>query len=278
MRAAVVHAFDQPLRIEEVPVPEPAHGQVVVRMETCGICHTDIHAAHGDWPVKPAPPFIPGHEAWASSTGSVRGHHLRRRRPRRHSLAGLRLRRLRVLRLGTRDPLRQARELGYSVNGAYAEYALADASFVERCPRAWTRSTPPRSRARGDHLQGGQSVGCAFDGPRRRLRHRRPRASGRAVREDRRCLGRRRRPHRFEAGARHRPRRRIRLQRRHRGPGRGHRGAWRRRPGDRARRVATACEQAYRSLKRGGRSSWSGCRRTTSWPCRSSRPSSAASP
>jgi len=52
MKAAVVRAFDQPLAIEERPVPTPGPGQVLVKMETCGVCHTDIHAAHGDWPVK----------------------------------------------------------------------------------------------------------------------------------------------------------------------------------------------------------------------------------
>jgi propanol-preferring alcohol dehydrogenase len=62
MRAAVVTEFGAPLRIEEVEVPQPGPNQVLVRMETCGVCHTDIHAAHGDWPVKPAPPFVPGHE------------------------------------------------------------------------------------------------------------------------------------------------------------------------------------------------------------------------
>lgn len=62
MKAAVVHAFDPPLRLEEVPVPEPNYGQVVVKVETSGLCHTDLHAAHGDWPVKRATPFIPGHE------------------------------------------------------------------------------------------------------------------------------------------------------------------------------------------------------------------------
>ena len=40
----------------------PGAGQVLVRVETCGLCHTDIHAARGEWPVKPSPPFIPGHE------------------------------------------------------------------------------------------------------------------------------------------------------------------------------------------------------------------------
>ena len=62
MRAAVVPGFGQPLVIEDRPVPEPGPGQVVVRMEASGLCHTDIHAAHGDWPVKPVPPFVPGHE------------------------------------------------------------------------------------------------------------------------------------------------------------------------------------------------------------------------
>lgn len=62
MRAAVVTDFHGPLQIQDLPVPEPGPGQVLVRVETSGLCHTDIHAAHGDWPVKPPLPFIPGHE------------------------------------------------------------------------------------------------------------------------------------------------------------------------------------------------------------------------
>ncbi|MCX4658362.1 alcohol dehydrogenase catalytic domain-containing protein [Streptomyces uncialis] len=62
MRAAVVRAFREPLVIEERPDPEPGAGQVSIRVEACGLCHTDIHAARGDWPVKPRPPFVPGHE------------------------------------------------------------------------------------------------------------------------------------------------------------------------------------------------------------------------
>jgi propanol-preferring alcohol dehydrogenase len=50
MRAAVVPGFGQPLVIEDRPVPEPGPGQVTVRMEASGLCHTDIHAANGDWP------------------------------------------------------------------------------------------------------------------------------------------------------------------------------------------------------------------------------------
>jgi alcohol dehydrogenase, propanol-preferring len=62
MKAAVVTSFECPLSVEDVPISEPGPEQVLVRIETCGLCHTDIHAARGDWPIKPAPPFIPGHE------------------------------------------------------------------------------------------------------------------------------------------------------------------------------------------------------------------------
>ena len=62
MYAAVVHDFERPLVLEEVAMPVAGPGEIVVRVEASGLCHTDIHAAHGDWPVKPTPPFTPGHE------------------------------------------------------------------------------------------------------------------------------------------------------------------------------------------------------------------------
>ena len=62
MKAAVVHSFDQPLSSNSCRSPTPGPEQVLVRIEVCGLCHTDIHAARGDWPVKPSPPFVPGHE------------------------------------------------------------------------------------------------------------------------------------------------------------------------------------------------------------------------
>lgn len=62
MKAAVVHTFREPLSIDEIPVPTPGPHEALVKVRYTGVCHTDLHAAHGDWPVKPAPPFVPGHE------------------------------------------------------------------------------------------------------------------------------------------------------------------------------------------------------------------------
>ena len=62
MKAAVVRKFSSPLEIEGVPIPEPGFGEILVKVIGCGVCHTDLHAADGDWPAKPVPPFIPGHE------------------------------------------------------------------------------------------------------------------------------------------------------------------------------------------------------------------------
>ena len=62
MHAAVVEAFGAPLMLRELDIPVPGPGQILVKTEACGVCHTDLHAARGDWPVKPAPPFTPGHE------------------------------------------------------------------------------------------------------------------------------------------------------------------------------------------------------------------------
>jgi len=62
MRAVVVHSFDAAPRVEEVAKPVAGPDEIVVHIEASGLCHTDIHAAHGDWPVKPTLPFTPGHE------------------------------------------------------------------------------------------------------------------------------------------------------------------------------------------------------------------------
>lgn len=61
-RAAVVRTFGEPLDVSEVELPTPGPFEALVKVLYSGVCHTDLHAAEGDWPVKPNPPFIPGHE------------------------------------------------------------------------------------------------------------------------------------------------------------------------------------------------------------------------
>ena len=135
MREAVVTKLGAPLEIREVPVPKPGTGRVRVRLEASGICHTDIHAAHGDWPVKPTPPFVPGHEGVGvvEAVGTGVG----------------------PTRVGTRVAIpwlghacgecsycvsgwetlcEEQRNTGYSVDGCYAEHVLADARYVVPVP------------------------------------------------------------------------------------------------------------------------------------------------
>lgn len=88
MKAAVVHDFTKPLNFEDVPKPEPGPGEVLVKVETAGLCHTDIHAAHGDWPVKPTLPFIPGSRRCRDRrAGRTRRQHAAGGRPGRHAVA-----------------------------------------------------------------------------------------------------------------------------------------------------------------------------------------------
>ena len=60
MKAAVVKDFGKDLIVEDVPIPAPGPGQALVKLITSGVCHTDLHAVEGDWPVKPNPPGMNG--------------------------------------------------------------------------------------------------------------------------------------------------------------------------------------------------------------------------
>jgi propanol-preferring alcohol dehydrogenase len=135
MRAAVVHAFGQPLEIEEVPVPEPCEGQVLVRIGASGVCHTDLHAANGDWPVKPKLPFIPGHEGAGTVAAVGRGASLLKEGDRvgipwLHSACGM----CEYCLTGWETLCPYQQNTGYSVNGGYAEYVLAPAAFATVLP------------------------------------------------------------------------------------------------------------------------------------------------
>ena len=136
MKAAVVRELGKALHIEEVPVPEVGPGQILVKIEACGVCHTDLHAAHGDWPVKPNPPFTPGHEGVGHVVDVGPGVKYVKAGDRvgvpwlysacghcEHCLGGW-------------ETLCESQQnTGYSVNGGFAEYALADANFVGHLPK-----------------------------------------------------------------------------------------------------------------------------------------------
>jgi alcohol dehydrogenase, propanol-preferring len=135
MKAAVVHAFGKPLRIEEVPVPAPGPGELLVKIAASGVCHTDLHAADGDWPVKPKLPFIPGHEGVGSiaaigpdvkgfKEGDAVGV------PWLHDACG----RCEYCITGWETLCRAQHNTGYGVDGGYAEYVIASAAYVGRLP------------------------------------------------------------------------------------------------------------------------------------------------
>jgi len=135
MQAAVVRAFGKPLVIEEVPVPEVPPGQVLVKVAATGVCHTDLHAADGDWPVKPTPPFIPGHEGvghvvkvGAGVTYLKEGDRVGV--PWLHTACG----RCEHCITGWETLCDHQQMTGYTVNGSFAEYVLADPAYVGRLP------------------------------------------------------------------------------------------------------------------------------------------------
>lgn len=137
MKAAIVRQFGKPLVIEDVPVPQPGPGEVLVKVRACGVCHTDLHAASGDWPVKPVPPFIPGHEV----AGIV-------------AALGPGVKNLKVgdavgvawlhdacmaceyCETGWETLCEHQHNTGYSVNGGFAEYVIASAAFAAKLPAA----------------------------------------------------------------------------------------------------------------------------------------------
>jgi propanol-preferring alcohol dehydrogenase len=135
MRAAVVTAFDKPLEIQEIPVPEPDAHQVLVHIEASGLCHTDIHAAHGDWPVKPALPFTPGHEGVGviekiGSAVTDRAVGERVAVPWLGYACGT----CEYCVSGRETLCESQQNTGYALNGGHAEYAVAHADYVVPVP------------------------------------------------------------------------------------------------------------------------------------------------
>lgn len=135
MKAAVVTGFKDALTIVDRAIPEPAEGEILVRLEACGLCHTDIHAAHGDWPVKPSLPFVPGHEGVGIVEKLGAGVHTRAIGDRvAIPWLGYACGECRYCIDGRETLCEQQHNSGYSVDGAFAEYALANAKYVVAVP------------------------------------------------------------------------------------------------------------------------------------------------
>jgi alcohol dehydrogenase, propanol-preferring len=136
MKAAVVEKFSAPLSIREVPVPEPGPGEVLLELIASGVCHTDLHAADGDWPIKPTLPFIPGHEGTGIVVKLGPGV-TRLEEGDRVGLAWLYSAdgNCEFCLSGWETLCPEQKNSGYSVNGSFAEYALAKADYLTSIPR-----------------------------------------------------------------------------------------------------------------------------------------------
>jgi propanol-preferring alcohol dehydrogenase len=138
MKAAVLHEFKQPLAIERTPDPKPGDGEVLVRVEACGVCHSDLHIADGDWP-QFAPivkkPLILGHEI-VGRVVDVGAHVIGKKAGDRVGLPWI------YWTCGECEPCKEGNEnlctrqkiTGVSVDGGFAELVRAPASHVLRIP------------------------------------------------------------------------------------------------------------------------------------------------
>jgi propanol-preferring alcohol dehydrogenase len=135
MKAAVVEHFGQPLVLQEWDIPTPGPGQILIKTEACGVCHTDVHAANGDWPLKPTLPFIPGHEgiglvvALGSGVTAVKEGD-RVGVPWLYSACG----HCEYCLSAWETVCPEAEFGGYTKNGGFAEYILGDPNYVARIP------------------------------------------------------------------------------------------------------------------------------------------------
>jgi propanol-preferring alcohol dehydrogenase len=135
MKAAVLHALKTPLRIEQVPVPAPGHGDLLIKVTACGVCHSDLHAVDGDWTPPPVIPLIPGHEVAGKVaklgpgvTGFEIGDEVGV--PWMYSSCG----QCEFCLAGMETICKAGEATGYTKPGGYAEYMVAPAAFVGRLP------------------------------------------------------------------------------------------------------------------------------------------------
>ena len=133
MQAAVAHQLRAPLTIEALPVPTPGHGEILIKVTACGVCHSDLHAVDGDWTPPPVLPLIPGHEvtghvAALGAGVTTLGVGARVGVPWLYSACG----HCEFCFAGMETICKQAEATGYSKPGGYAEYMVAPANFCGR--------------------------------------------------------------------------------------------------------------------------------------------------
>jgi propanol-preferring alcohol dehydrogenase len=135
MKAAVVTQFGLPLQVQEREIPTPGPHEVLVHIEFSGLCGTDIHAAHGDWPAKPSLPFVPGHEG-VGRIEKVGSDVTIRTVGQRVAIAwlGSACGTCRHCINGWETLCEQQQNSGYSVDGTFAEYAVVPAGFATVVP------------------------------------------------------------------------------------------------------------------------------------------------
>jgi alcohol dehydrogenase, propanol-preferring len=136
MRAGVVHAFGKPMTIDEVPIPTPGPGEVLIKVVATGVCHTDLHAVDGDWAGRPPLPFIPGHEGAGVIAACGPGVNGLKEGDAvgvawLHDACG----QCEYCMTGWDSLCRAQRNSGYSVNGSFAEYVIGAAPYVGRLPQ-----------------------------------------------------------------------------------------------------------------------------------------------
>jgi propanol-preferring alcohol dehydrogenase len=137
MKAAVLRTTGTPLAIEELPIPEPGPGEILVKVAACGVCHSDLHAIDGDWTPGPTLPLIPGHEVTghvaalgAGVSGFEKGDVVGV--PWMWSACG----HCESCLAGMETVCKFGEATGYSKPGGYAETMLARADFVARLPKS----------------------------------------------------------------------------------------------------------------------------------------------
>ena len=137
MRAMLLKSPDRPLECADVPTPHPAPGQMLVRVAACAVCRTDLHVINGELP-DPKLPLILGHEivGQVAEVGSkVKGFLIGERVG--IPWLGWTCGRCRFCRSGRENLCERARFTGYTIDGGYAEYTVADARFCFRIPDAY---------------------------------------------------------------------------------------------------------------------------------------------